>query len=134
MSLYENLDGCMTFTAGADLSTAQYKFVKLNSSGQIILATAGDPAIGVLYDNPVSGAVGAVRPLDGRKTLVKAGAALATKGVAIAADATGRAKAAVLGATSSSYALGILVETAGAADDVVQFVAIPFGGTPTTNT
>lgn len=133
MSLYENADGCMTLTAGADLSTHQYKFVKLNSSGQIVLAGAGDPAIGILWDKPVSGAVGMVRPLDGRKALVKASGAL-TKGVVIASDLNARAKAAVTGATTSSYALGILIESAAALDDIVQFIAIPFGATPTTNT
>lgn len=133
MSLYENVEGCFTAIAGEDLSTHQYKFVVLNSSGQVVRCTVGGPAVGVVYNNPVSGGTASVQPLNGRKVIVKAGGALATKGVAIASDATGRAKAAVLGAVASSYALGILVETAGAADDIVQFIAIPFGGTPTTN-
>jgi hypothetical protein len=132
MSLFENLTGCETYVAGADLSTKQYYFVKLNSSGQIVLAGVGDQAIGVLFDKPVSGAVGAVKPLDCRKSLITANGVIA-KGAYIAADAAGKAKVATTGATTSSNVLGIAIEAAAADLDIIQFVAIPFGAVPTTN-
>ncbi len=45
-----------TFIAGEDLSSAQFKFVTLESDGQIDLAdAAGENAIGVLLNDPAAG-------------------------------------------------------------------------------
>ena len=42
--------------AGADLSAAQYSFVKLDSAGDAVLAsTQGEKAVGVLQNKPTSG-------------------------------------------------------------------------------
>lgn len=132
MSLYENLDGLITLTAGADLSLKQYFLVKLNGSGQVVLGTAGDPVIGVLYDKPTSGVVCAVKPLDGRKAIGSASGAI-SKGALLACDANGQLKAATLGATTSSNVIGIAIESASALNDIIQFLALPFGAVPTTN-
>ena len=49
-----------SFIAGDDLSSAQFKAVKLDSNGNIVVAGAGDRAIGILQDKPSQGQVGAV--------------------------------------------------------------------------
>lgn len=45
-----------TYTAGADLSGQQYRFVKMNTSGAIVpIAAVTDRPLGVLQNNPASG-------------------------------------------------------------------------------
>lgn len=47
--------------AGADLSTSQYKFVKLNTSGQAIaIAAITDTPLGILQNKPLSGEMATV--------------------------------------------------------------------------
>lgn len=46
---------CITRVAGADLTNAQYLAVKLNSTGQVVLAGAGEKALGILQNNPGAG-------------------------------------------------------------------------------
>jgi len=49
-----------SIVAGADLSDKQFRCIKLNASGQMILSGAGENALGILQDKPKSGRVGAV--------------------------------------------------------------------------
>jgi hypothetical protein len=44
------------FKSGADLSTKQYSCVKLNSTGVVVLPSAGEAIVGVLQNDPISGA------------------------------------------------------------------------------
>lgn len=46
--------------AGADLSDKQFRCIKLNASGLMILSGAGENTLGILQDKPASGQVGAV--------------------------------------------------------------------------
>jgi hypothetical protein len=76
----------ITLVAGADLSAAQYKFVKLNSSGQAVLCSAvTDRPIGVLQNNPTSGLEAEVTVSGGTK--VVAGGTVAI-GNAVGTNAT----------------------------------------------
>ena len=53
---YEENQLTITVPASADLSASQYKFMKLNSSGQAVLVTAqADLIIGVLQNKPEAG-------------------------------------------------------------------------------
>jgi hypothetical protein len=49
-----------SFEAGADLSGQQFHFVKMNNTGQVILATASGDAIGVLQNKPKLGGAATV--------------------------------------------------------------------------
>ena len=49
-----------SFTAGEDLSSAQYLAVKIDSNGNIVKAGAGERAIGILQDKPKNGQAGSV--------------------------------------------------------------------------
>ena len=52
---YENLGKCIALPSSGDLSERQYRFVRLNSSGQIVLVgSVGGTAIGVLQDKPTA--------------------------------------------------------------------------------
>lgn len=49
------------FIAGEDLSTHQFKFIKLDTSGNVVRCGAGEFAIGLIQNAPASGAVAIVR-------------------------------------------------------------------------
>ena len=92
-----------TFIAGEDLSAAQFKFVTLESDGQVDLAdAAGENCIGVCL---VGGAAGAaVTVAVSGKVMVEAGATIAA-GAAVQTDANGDAIAAATGDYVMGYAL-----------------------------
>jgi len=92
-----------TFVAGEDLSSAQFKFVTLESDGQVDLAdAAGERAIGVLLNKPTSGAAATVAMTG--KVMVEAGAAV-TAGDQIQTNAAGEAIEAATGDVVMGYAL-----------------------------
>ncbi len=112
-------------TAGADLSTTgQYRFVEQSSAGTITVCnSAGENALGVLQNDPVSGVAGAVA-YDG-VTKVLAGATI-VPGNQIATTAAG--KAAV--ATSNQVILGEAV-SGGADGEVISMLLKPMAATGT---
>lgn len=123
----------ITLPAGGDLSASQYCFVKL-SSGQVVICTAaGEPAIGVL-DNAPTAAGQPARVVSGY-VKVRAGGAI-TALDPIATDASAKAKTAVKSSgagITGSNAMGIALESATAADQVIAaYVAPPTGAVPTT--
>ena len=110
-----------TFVAGADLSTSQYKFVKLNSSGQVIaIAADTDVPVGVLQNNPVAGAEASVLIVGGTKIVASASAALGTV-LAIGTTAAGKAVNRAVTDTTK-YTLGIYLQAPGADGDIVAAV------------
>lgn len=102
----------ITLPAGADLSAAQFKFVKMTSTG-IAVAGAGEPAVGVLQNKPGIGQPATVRFHGISK--VKADAAVARGGI-VASSADGEA---VVSATAGHIKLGVALEAAGAAGEVI---------------
>lgn len=112
-----------SFTAGADLSSKQYHLVKLNASGQIVLAEAGDKAIGVLVDNPGSGETGTVAVAG--ITKVVAGAAVAA-GAYLSSDANAQAITAtdtnVGESTTGTHIIGQALSAASGANEFVTVV------------
>jgi hypothetical protein len=91
-----------TFIAGEDLSSAQFKFVTLESDGQVDLAdSAGENAIGVCL---VGGAAGAaVTVVISGSVMVTSGGTIAA-GAAIQTDANGDALTAASGDVVLGYA------------------------------
>lgn len=108
-----------TFVAGADLSAKQYNFVKLNSSGQVIAVAADtDIPIGVLQNNPVSGAEASVVIVGGTKLVASASQTLpATIGTA----ATGKGVVRIVTDTTK-YVLGTYLQASGADGDIVAAI------------
>ncbi len=127
----------ITLTAGADLSAAQYCFVKANANGQAVLAAAGEPVIGVLQNKPANGQVAQVRIYG--VTKVVAGGAVA-KGALVASDAAGKAKTAVVttantttGALTGSHVAGIALQSAAASGEIIPVALLPMGAVPGTS-
>jgi hypothetical protein len=101
-----------TFTAGADLSAAQYKFVKLdNANGNVVIVSgATDRPIGVLQNAPTSGQAAEVTIVGGTK-LVAGGTASA--GQALFANASAVGVTLAYGTTgSAAFVAGAFVEPA----------------------
>ena len=126
--------------AASDLSAKQYYFAKVVSGG-LDLAGAGEAAIGVIQNKPLLNEAVELTVLG--VTKVVAGAAI-TKGVPIASDSAGKAKAAVLGKVDTSdagaaadpvigsYVMGIALEAATADLQIISALILHLGVAPTT--
>lgn len=110
----------ITLVAGADLSSDQYKFVKINSSGQAVLCSgATDKPIGVLQNNPVSGGEASVTVVGGTKVLSSASI---DEGVLIGTNSAGKADAKVPGTDTTEYVVGQVILAAGADGEILTAV------------
>ena len=140
MSLNGAID--VLFPAGADLSSSQFLFVKLNGSLQIVLADgACEAALGVLQNAPANGAIARVRVAGVSKVI--AGASLADGAVVAVQITTGRAKAAVGGTVAggagdpsndplvASFAMGRMLAD-GTNGNASTMLVQPMGAIPTT--
>lgn len=91
-----------TFVAGESLAAAQFKFVTLESDGQVDLAdSAGENCVGVCINDPASGEAATV--VMSGKVMVTAGGTIAA-GAAVATDASGDAVTASTGNIVMGYA------------------------------
>jgi hypothetical protein len=109
-----------TFIAGADLSAAQFKIVKGDTTAnrQVVLqATSGALSVGVLLNKPTSGQAASVM-VGGGYGKALAGAAVATLYTELTPDTTGR----LIGASSGHHVIGLAVTTATAAGEFIEFV------------
>lgn len=96
-------DFSITLEAGADLSSKQYTFVAVNSSGQVISpASQGNKCIGVVMNAPASGEQAVVQ-VSG-VALVKCGATITT-GAEVEALTSGQATT-----LASGKSAGVVIE------------------------
>ena len=110
----------VTLVAGADLSAAQYKFVKMSADNTCVLCSAAtDAPIGVLQNDPASGEEASVLVIGGTKLV--AGAAIAA-GVKIGTSSTGKADAKVAGTDTTEYTVGAVLQPSGADADILTAV------------
>ena len=108
-----------TFIAGADLSAAQFKFVKVSGANAVVASVAGEQAIGVCLVGAASG--NAVTVVRSGSVSVIAGGTIAA-GAAVATDAAGLAKAATTGNIVMGYA-----REAAVANQVIEIELISGG-------
>jgi hypothetical protein len=107
-----------SFVAGESLAAAQFKFVTLESDGQVDLAdAAGENCIGVLLNNPAAGEAATVA-ISG-KVMVTSGGTIAA-GAAIQTDANGDALTAASGDVVMGYALEAAVDGQIMAIELIQ--------------
>lgn len=123
---------CRTYEAGADMSAAQYKFVKFDGNtgptGQprvIVCTGATDKPVGVLQNDPKLVGEAAVVCVAGW-TKVQADAALAVDAY-VGTSADGQADAKVPGTDTTEYICGRVVRAAGAAGGIatIELLTIP---------
>jgi hypothetical protein len=108
----------ITLTAGQDLSSAQFRFVKLSADNTVVQCTATtDNPIGVLQNKP--GSLGAAEVMTMGLTKLVAGGSLGY-GVMVGTDAAGKGTAVVSGASGTvAYPKGQVVIGNTAANGIV---------------
>jgi hypothetical protein len=112
---YEIPDFSFSLPAAADLSAAQYKFVKVNTSGQAALvATAGVDAHGVLQNDPAAAGRAATVLFSGITKVVAGGTV--TVGARASIDSSGRAVVATGPASCGTFL------SAGAVGEIVTML------------
>ena len=120
---YEGILGSIPgLKANADLSSSQFRFVKLTSGKVAQCSVAGEGAIGVLQDKPSAANQAAnVCALVGVSKVV-AGAAVA-QGAKVTTDNQGRAATWATG----NHLMGYALNAASAAGEVIEVVLVPYG-------
>lgn len=108
----ENVLKCITVIAGADLTTKQYHFAKINSSGKMVSTVLNDASVGVIQDKPNTDEAG-VLAISG-VSRVRAGGAI-TAGADVQSNASGRAI--TLGA---GVKIGVALESATADGEYIS--------------
>jgi len=112
----ENFHVDLTFPANADLSTHQYKWVKMATGGKVDICSAiTDIPVGILQNKPTANQAASVRVLGVSK--LKAGGTI-TVGSMLGTDAAALGKALVVGDTTQ-YVVGQSIAAA-VVNDVVQ--------------
>lgn len=98
MTVYNTPQMISNIKAGSDLSGASNKYlaVKFDSNGDVVLSTAGDAAIGFLFNLPTLGAAVEVATLGGGGLAISA--ATIAAGVLVKSDANGK----IVAATSAN--------------------------------
>lgn len=111
--------GRFSAPAGADLSTKRYYIVKLDTNGNVVLATAATDAIlGVLDNAPKQGATADVVLINGHGTFkVKTGAGI-SKDAYITSNGSGQA---ISTTTTGHRVLGRAVATTNSGD-VAEYI------------
>ena len=105
MATQESLT-CITLEAGADLSSDQYKLVKLSAANTIVLCSnATDAPVGVLQNKPASGQAATVC-ISGASKLLAGGTISA--GDFVGTDASGTADAKLQVVIPRNMLLGVL--------------------------
>ena len=121
-----------SFVAATDMSTYQYKVVKLSTTTAFtveVFSGAGDEPLGILQNAPSASQNADVLLINaGGFSKVSADAAISV-GSKVMTSADGQAASALYGvlATGTSFFLGFSLEAAGAADDVITLaLGVPF--------
>jgi hypothetical protein len=114
---YEIPTEALSLVAAADLRTKQYYGVKLNTSGQIVLAGDGESAIGILQDAPNTTEIGRVMTLG--VSFAVAGDAI-TAGSNVALDAAGK----FVTAGGGDAVVGVALKSAAAGDIFSVFLSV----------
>lgn len=110
----------ITLEAGADLSSSQYHFVKLNSSGKAVECSAvTDKPVGVLQNTPTSGQAAEIVVVG--LTKVSTNAALAIADL-VGTSADSQAAAYVAGTDTTKYVVGTVLVTSGGADEITSIL------------
>ena len=114
--------------AGGDLSSDQFKIVKLNTAQQVVLVAAvTDHPIGVLQNKPdATGKRALIAVLDGAILKMKAGAAI-TAGAIVGMHATDGTIDDTI--TAAAPTVGVAVEAAAGANEIIE-VASHYGRQP----
>jgi len=105
----------ITLVAGADLSAAQYKFVKLSSGQAVVCSAATDIPVGVLQNAPLSGQEAEITVIGGSKII---GSASISVGAQVGTTTAGKAAALTPGTDTTKYIVGTILSAPGADGEI----------------
>jgi hypothetical protein len=117
---HEILNVCYSRPVAADYSASQYRFMRVNSSGQWARAGDGEDADAVLQNDPDAANKAGSGALPGCVTKIESGGTI-TAGGLVASDSVGRA----VDVVSGDYILGRAVEGSSSAGDYVTLLFTP---------
>lgn len=109
----------ISLEAGADLSAAQYKFVKISAGKAVVCSAATDVPIGVLQNSPTSGQEASITVAGGTKIVSSASI---SAGAVIGTSSAGKADAKSAGVDTTEYAVGQVILGAGADAEILTAV------------
>jgi len=109
----------ITLEAGEDLSTKQYRFVKISAGKAVACDNATDAPIGVLQNDPASGEEASIVVVGGTKIVSSASIAA---GIKIGTNNAGKADAKVAGTDTTEYTVGVCILAAGADNEILTAV------------
>jgi hypothetical protein len=109
----------VTLEAGADLSSAQYKFVKISSGKAVLCAADTDVPFGVLQNTPASGEEASILVVGGSKVVASTSL---NAGVLIGTNGSGKAEVRTPGTTTTKYTVGTVLLGAGADGELLTAV------------
>jgi hypothetical protein len=115
----------LVFKAAGDLSGKQYYCMKISAARTVdVCSAATDVPAGVLQNKPAAANRAAVIRTHG-STKISANASL-TAGNLIGTSSDGQADAKTVGTDTTEYVLGIVVDSPGAAGDIVEaIISVP---------
>lgn len=110
----------ITLPAGGDLSSSQYYFVKVNSSGQAVLCSAAtDKPIGVLQNDPASGEEASIVVVGGTKLVTNAAC---DEGTVVGTASSGKGAPYVAGTDTTKYIVGSVILASGADGEIATVI------------
>ena len=110
----------ITLPAGADLSSNQYYFVKINSSGNAVLCSAAtDKPIGVLQNDPTSGEEAQVLVVGGTKLVTNSAC---DEGTVVGTASSGKGAPYVAGTDTTKFIVGSVILASGADGEIATVV------------
>jgi hypothetical protein len=131
----------ISLIAAADFTGKQFHLVKVDANGKAALAGLGEAAVGVLQDNVPAGEPACVR-VHGITKVVADAAIAAGANVKSSADAQAATAAATTVNTSDAGAasdpvigsnvIGVALEAAANAGEIISMLLLQRGGVPTT--
>lgn len=119
MAFEQNLTS-ISLPASGDLSSSQFFFGQVNSSGQVAVAAAHAAADGVIQNKPTAAGQAVQLAVFGVSKVVVGAGGTVTQGDAVAADSAGKA----ITATTGDYILGRALQT-GAAGSTIAVLFQP---------
>ena len=114
MASGENAILCKTFEANGDLSSSQYRFVKLEAAGTVAICGNGEVPIGILQNDPEDGEQANVMVMGISNLVAHAAIAVNAK---LGSQASGRAV--TVSADTNTYN-AVALEEAAAQDDEIK--------------
>lgn len=124
----------ITYDSDGNYSSGGLRYgtlVKLNASGSamdVIAASTNDQVLGVVGDDPAAGPGEGVRIITDGVAKILAGAAVSL-GDLVSSDSTARVVTAAAAAATSKYLVGVALEAATAAGDLIAVKLGTFGST-----